>query len=222
MYLKRFLLAAVGRDHLYRPQLSVPYEMIGTAYGAWPVPTILRNACPLVYSFGVGEDVSWDVGCIERYGWTVFAFDPTPRCLTWIGQQQLPPSFRFEPLGLGAVNGFLPFTAPAEAAHVSYHMRQHAEAVQCPVETLETIMRRHGHGRLNLLKMDIEGSEYEVIGALDSLRWKPDFLFVEFHHRLYGFTMADTRRALKALRSYGYRSFYVSATGREFGFMHFT
>ena len=30
----------------------------------------------MVYSFGVGQDISWDLAMIERFGVTVHAFDP--------------------------------------------------------------------------------------------------------------------------------------------------
>ena len=37
------------------------------------------NADWLCYCGGVGEDVTFDKGVIERFGLTIHAFDPTPR-----------------------------------------------------------------------------------------------------------------------------------------------
>ena len=35
------------------------------------------------HSGGVGEDASFDLGIIERFGCSVFAFDPTPRAIAF-------------------------------------------------------------------------------------------------------------------------------------------
>src|SRR5688572_4934876 len=44
----------------------------------------------VVYSFGVGDNVSWDLAMIERFGVTVHAFDPTPQSIAWVARQPLP------------------------------------------------------------------------------------------------------------------------------------
>jgi hypothetical protein len=38
---------------------------------------------------------------------------------------------------------------------------------------------------------------------------------------MHGFTDDDTRRAVALLKAAGYVLFYVSETGREYGFSHF-
>jgi len=40
----------------------------------------LRSAATaVVYSLGIGEDISFDLALIEKYGARVHAFDPTPK-----------------------------------------------------------------------------------------------------------------------------------------------
>jgi len=43
-------------------------------WAVWP-GSIRRDS--VVYSFGVGDSVGWDLEMIERFGATVHAFDPT-------------------------------------------------------------------------------------------------------------------------------------------------
>ena len=50
---------------------------------------------------------------------------------------------------------------------------------------------------------------------------RPSQLCIEFHHGMHGFTDDDTRRAVALLKAAGYVLFYVSETGREYGFSHF-
>jgi hypothetical protein len=51
---------------------------IGTEYGGyfWTRPL---ETSSVVYSFGIGEDFSFEIGLAARYGVTVHMFDPTPR-----------------------------------------------------------------------------------------------------------------------------------------------
>ena len=77
-----------------------------------------------------------------------------------------------------------------------------------------------GHARLDVLKMDIEGAEYDVIDDLINSRVVVDQILVEFHHHQRYVPLARTRRAIEGLRQVGYRVFHVSASGHEYSFMH--
>jgi len=54
-------------------------EYFGTAYGGWPVITSQLDSTSTVLSFGLGEDISFDLGVIDRFGSAVHGFDPTPK-----------------------------------------------------------------------------------------------------------------------------------------------
>lgn len=54
-------------------------EKIGSSYGGWIVPIQLIKPDWIFYSAGVGEDITFALGIIERFSCHVFAFDPTPR-----------------------------------------------------------------------------------------------------------------------------------------------
>lgn len=55
---------------------------LGTRYGGFHLPTncALRDDS-IVYNFGVGEDISFDVALVENFGCKVHLFDPTPRAI---------------------------------------------------------------------------------------------------------------------------------------------
>ncbi|EJK67712.1 hypothetical protein THAOC_11220 [Thalassiosira oceanica] len=52
---------------------------LGTDYGGWAFDEKLVGSSPVVYSFGLGEDISWDAAMIEKYNVRLFGFDPTPK-----------------------------------------------------------------------------------------------------------------------------------------------
>lgn len=178
-------------------------------------------ACPdgitpdsVIYSFGIGRDLSLDLTLIARHGVQVHAFDPTPASLEWVRRQVLPPALRVHDIGLAAFDGQLEFHAPRNpgSAHFSpvRRYRQDSGATfAAPVRTLTTIMRDLGHDHIDLLKMDIEGGEYAVIADLVSRNLPVNQLLVEFHHNFATIPFRKTVAAVRALRANGFRVFAI-------------
>jgi FkbM family methyltransferase len=208
---------------LHAPDVDVPRETIGTNYGSHTLLRDSLDARSIVYSFGVGEDASFDLGLIERYGCQVHAFDPTERSIAWARANVDHLLWKFHPVGIAATDGEAEFTSPADKTHVSFfrapdeNTRSH-ESVRLTVRSLPTIMRELAHERIDLLKMDIEGFEYEVLQSMLATAIRPAQIAVEFHHRMYGYTPAATNDAVLMLRQSGYCLFHVSDTGREYSF----
>jgi FkbM family methyltransferase len=208
---------------LHAPDIVVAAETIGSAYGSHTVVRDGLDARAVVYSFGVGEDASFDLGLIERYGCMVHAFDPTERSVAWARANVDHLLWKLHPVGLAASDGEAAFTSPANKAHVSFFRATEESApnqdtVQLAVRSLPSIMQELSHDRIDLLKMDIEGFEYEVLQSLLGGPIRPSQIAVEFHHRMYGYTPAATNEAVMALRQNGYLLFHVSDTGREYSF----
>lgn len=53
------------------------------------------------------------------------------------------------------------------------------ETRQTPVETLATLLRRHGLTDIDFLKIDVEGAERAVMEGMDWRRWRPKIVVVE-------------------------------------------
>jgi FkbM family methyltransferase len=207
---------------LHAPDIEVAKETIGNAYAAHAVLRDSLDAQSIVYSFGVGEDVSFDLGLVERYGCTVNAFDPTAHSLAWARAHVDHLLWKLHPIGVAAEDGEADFTTLARKVHVSlfraYNGAIDGEPAQVAVRSLPTIMRELSHDRIDLLKMDVEGGEYEVLHAMLETSLRPGQIVVTFHHRMYGYTSASTNEAVAALRQNGYCLFHVSDTGREYSF----
>ena len=92
--------------------------------------------------------------------------------------------------------------------------------VEVPAFTIDTLMHKLGHNHVDLLKMDIEGAEYEVLEALIASSSRPRQLLVEFHHRFPSIAKSMTSDIIGGLRRIGYRIFAVSGTGREVSFIY--
>lgn len=213
----------IGIERHYEPQLCLPREMHGSEDGVWCIHPAGISAKAVVYSFGIGTDISFDASLIETYGLTVHAFDPTPKSLAWLATQAVPSELRVIPCGLADYDGTARFNPPIDAKHVSHTMLSRpatqASAIEVPVRRLETIMNDLGHDRIDLLKMDIEGAEYDALDDMIQSHILPRQLLVEFHHRFPGVGMRRTQQAIRQLNHAGYRLFHVSQSQMEFSFL---
>jgi FkbM family methyltransferase len=157
-------------------------ERLGSAYGGWWIPTELVNADSIVYSAGVGEDATFDLDLINRFGCDVWALDPTPRSIEF-AKQIGHPQFHFLPVGIWSEDAELRFYAPTNSDHVSHSIlniqRTHRFfTAQCV--SLPTLMSELGHDHIDVLKMDIEGAEGPVLDAMLRNGINPRVLCVEF------------------------------------------
>lgn len=204
--------------------INLPARRLGTPYGGYAVIEHLLDPNAVVYSFGIGEDISFDLELIRARGCQVHAFDPTPRVHEWLATQQLPAQMSVHPFGLSDHDGVSSFTPPANPAHVSLSVvqkpRRNAPQAQLEVRTLATLMKMLSHSQIDVLKMDIEGAEYAVIEALAAGTLRPGQILVEFHHLQPGITVAQTERALATLTSLDYSIFDIQPGHCEFSLIH--
>jgi FkbM family methyltransferase len=208
----------MGRDHLYRAEIHAHKTYLGNDGASWCVLPALITPESIVYSVGVGSDVSFDLQLIKQFGVVVHAFDPTPRSIRWVGSQTLPDRFIMHEFGMANHNGELLFSPPLHEEHVSYFASGPGpKTVQLPVRRLQSIMSELGHQSIDVLKLDIEGSEYDVIDDILNSGIIITQLLVEFHHRNPRIGIGKTREAVRRLRAAGYVTFDVSPSGEELG-----
>jgi FkbM family methyltransferase len=208
-------LRALPQWHFAPPRVEAagPLRRFGSEYGGYCLDESLVNSCSVVYSLGIGEDISFDLSLIARVGAEIHAFDPTPRVASWLAAQSLPDKFHFYPSAIAGQDGHETFYLPRQTRWISHSLlpaRQYsAESITVPVMRLSTGMRVLGHRTIDVLKMDIEGAEYAVIEEIVRENISVGQLLVEFHHRLSTVGIRETKRALAALENHGMRISYI-------------
>lgn len=228
--LRRTARSVAGRDLVYRRDCHLPVIRVGghtrSRYGAWGIVAGSIGPTSVVYSVGIGDDISFDLDLIHQTGATVHAFDPTPESLEWLETQSTPETFVVHPIALAARDGdvaFRPHENPDWISHSMLPVRHTSdEVVTVPACRLSTIMQDLGHDHIDLLKVDIEGAEYEVIEDFLASQVDVKQVLIEFHHRFPEIGLDQTRQAVAALRAAGYQLFYISSTGQELGFIRST
>jgi len=221
--LKRFLKQVAGQDVWYRPQIKVNT----VRHGDWCfIPDKLTSES-VIYSLGVGEDIVFDTELIKDFNLTVEAFDPTPNSIEWIETTAVPDKFNFHPFGISNQDGVLKLYSLYVKGKKSQSMYTldsscssgEDECVEIPVKKLSTIMDELNHQKIEILKMDIEGAEYDVIEDLLQSNLDVRKLLVEFHNRFSSIGKHKSKDIIEKLINHGYRIFFISEKGREYSFV---
>ena len=221
--MRRAVHDALGLDLHFPVQTSVPVERHGSEYGGWWICPRDMAQDSVVYSVGIGTEITFDLSLIEKYGVTIHAFDPTPASLAYLKTRLLPSRYKWYPFGVAGRDGLVTFFPPPNREHVSHTVLNRPatsdRAIKVEVRRLSTIMRDLGHQRIDVLKMDIEGAEYEVLQDILNDGLEVRQILVEFHHRFAGVGISRTRRAVNALNAADYRIFSASDSGEEYSFI---
>ena len=210
----------------------------GSEYGGFNVLVPKEKKEGIVLSFGIGEDISFDEGVIDNLGYDIYAYDPTPKSLEWLKKQKLSDKFHYYPYGLSVSDGVEKFYIPQNPEHVSgsvlvaEHLKK--EGIDVQVKSLVSIMKELKIEHIDILKMDIEGSEFAVIPSILKANLLIDQICVEIHHRfikkenggkLYNIFMNSPLnpaliKLIKEVKRNGYVLVHISENDEEYTFVH--
>lgn len=171
-------------------QHSFILPMCGDSYGGFMVALNELQNESVVYSFGIGEDLSFSEGIMDTINCSIFAFDPTPKSIKYVEANELcaNPRFNFYPYALSNYDGITQFHLSQNDDYVSGSIEKwdgvKEETVDVRVKSIQTIMSDLGHEEIDLLKMDIEGTEFKVIDDIvNNIAIKQ--ICSEFHDRFF-------------------------------------
>jgi FkbM family methyltransferase len=210
-----------------RKRVKCTSEWYGSSYGGFYVYTPLLNEQSIVYSFGIGEDVSFDKTINEKHGCHIYAFDPTPKSINWIKNQALfnNSKFHFYEFGINKESGFVDFYLPKNPEYVSGSIinSNHLDSktkISVEMKSIKDILLILRHTHIDILKMDIEGSEYDVIEDILNADVVINQILIEFHGRFYKNGNTKTKQAVKKLKNHGYEIFAISNSFEEVSFIN--
>ncbi len=179
---------------------------LGTTYGCWRVPAALIEPGWIGYSVGAGGDVSFDVELMRRYQMTVRAFDPVAEYVdNAIGEAAGDPHFTVMQAAIATSDGPLRMQVthhPGSRSVSPAGLYETADYVELPGRTLPSLMDELGDDRIDLLKLDIEGGEYELIPSLDLRGLGVKVFATQLHHTG---TVRQAEALVSGLRDAGYK-----------------
>lgn len=200
-------------------RLPAGFERLGTRYGGWWVhaPAIGRE--PLLIDCGLGKDISFTAAFLRRFGGTAVGVDPNPEAIAYAFAHR-PPGLEIRheafwseagreiAFHLPRPSGQLPQGADGVSGSIlASHAYAGGGTLKVRTTCLGEVLARAGRDSCDVLKLDIEGAEYEVLDALakgGELR-RTRQLLVEFHHHCTERTERDTAEAMCLVERSGFR-----------------
>ena len=167
---------------------------------------------PLVYSLGLSENLSFDLGMIQQHGAKVHGFDPTIESQRFISKSHLPIDFHYHPLAVAGHDGQLDlYERKGKGGR-----KKGACFLRASCKKISSLVKELGHSRLDILKIDVEGSEYPILEDVCLKGIPVSQIAVEFHHRFGEVGLAATLRAHQMLLKSGYQLAHISDWAEEF------
>lgn len=198
----------------------------------------------VVYDFGIREQPDFgEIMSLPPFNCQVYAFDPSPTTRKWYeGNTRLKdnPNYRLFLYGAGASDETIElkeynwgqvsiYNYPTRVVdptrctkgQCKYNMFPVQKTHQLPVRGLDSIMKEFGHEAIDVLKVDIEGSEYRFLEpAIETgLCQHIGQLAIEWHHynedSRYGHSSSPQLNMFVALLQHncGLRQFWTHQSG---------
>lgn len=206
-------------------QVNIPCKWYGSEYGGFYLADNYINSNSIVYSFGIGKDITFDKELIERKLCKIYAFDPTPNSIEWLSKQQLPEGFSYFDYGISTKSGLVNFYLPVNPDFVSGSINIHENVdnhsyISVKMKSFIDITNTLKHNRIDLIKMDIEGAEYDVIDNILDSNIEVNQILVEIHDRFYSEGRKRSKMLLEKLNKKGFKIFAVSESLEEISFIN--
>lgn len=220
-----FIRKMKGTSSHLKINVKCNYQWYGNTYGGFFLCPELLNKNSIIYSFGIGEDMSFDNAISMNHNCHIFCFDPTPKSIDWVKKQKLSDKFNFFEYGISGKDGFVDFYLPKNPNHVSGSSETQKNIdidnkVSVEMKTLGNIMNELGHRHIDVLKMDIEGSEYDVIADILNAKISITQILIEFHDRFFENGNLKSIQSVELLKHNGYEIFAVSDSFEEISFIN--
>jgi FkbM family methyltransferase len=190
-------LETVPRDDLF--------ELGDLNYGGYVLPASLIDQDSICYLAGTGEDISFDLGVIARFGCTVHSLDPVPRAAAHVAAAAaFEPRLVFHSAALWSSDQTLTFHAPREKGYVSQsaiNLHDTEPDFTASARAVSSLMAELGHDHIDLLKVSAEGSEYEIVDHIVAADIDVRVLCVEYAQPA---PVERVRESIRNLESSGY------------------
>lgn len=215
----------LGTEPYIPIQLKTKNEFHGNSYCGWSIPSNRLSSKSVVVDIGLGEDISFSTSLIDKYNCIVHGFDPTPKSINYIEALSLSNFFLYK-FGLATHNKVAEFYLPNNDAHVSGSLMHTSHTglkkINVQLITLNDISELIGSKYIDLLKIDIEGAEYDILSNEQFIDYaeRIGILCIEFHHRWPNIGSKETKKAVNQLNKLGFLCVWNNTiTNEEYTFI---
>jgi len=170
----------------------------------------------VVVDVGCADDPDFSIHMIDKYGLKAYGVDPTKKhepALTRL-EERFQGKFKHVPLAVSAMDGSITFhesvdnTSGSILAEHSNIMKDEVNSYDVESVTLKSLIERIDKSDVDLIKLDLEGAEYELLNSVKKEDLAPfRQIYVEFHHHCTNHTIGETEKIVNAIENFGFTSF---------------
>jgi FkbM family methyltransferase len=191
-------------------------QYLGTEYGGWLVDLNLIPERSTIISAGIGEDISFDLELIDKKRCNIIGIDPTVKSHRFIEGQKTLTNFLLLKKALDSESGKqITMYKNSNPTHVSESILSNHSSVKkeesylAETVSLQEIFKIYDD--ISLIKMDIEGSEYNVLNNLKNIPDSVRQLCIEFHHFCTSYSIEDTNNIISNLKALGFNHYHKNS-----------
>ena len=135
--------------------------------GNYKIRKISQKSSPIIYSFGIGSDISFDKSVKNLFNVPIYMYDPTPNVAKFMKNFEKDKQLIFKNEGLYIKEKKLKLYKSSNKKKLNasiypiHEDKRNFSLVQ--FRTLESFMKLNNHDRIDILKMDIEGAAVDVL-----------------------------------------------------------
>ena len=181
-------------------------QPLGSDYGYWVVPVDWIDSSWTCYCVGAGGDITFERELLARYSPTVRSFEPDE---DYVGRIEISPEHaaRFSAYQMAITPADGPIRMqrthiPGSRSLSPVHLYDTEDYVEVPGRSLRSLMEEFGDDRVELLKVDVEGGEYDLVPTLDLAAMGVRVFCIQLHHTG---TVRDARSLVEGIRDQGFR-----------------
>lgn len=190
------------------------------------------DASSVIYSFGIGGEVSFDRAISTAFGCPVYMYDPTPSSIARDDLMRIRDAgdpvlerLKYHPVGAWSKDTVLRFNIPARGGCASAVEDDgtNVEYFDATCESVKTMMAKNGHTKIDVLKMDIEGAAEAVLEHLLDEGILPGQVVAEFERPRHDIKKVITyfghmEQLCQRMRAAGYEiTFLPRSRAQHFG-----
>jgi len=217
----------------YGVETDVKMWVSSSGNNNWTVSIEHLSSNPIAVVGGISRDCGFEEDFITQKKGLVVACDPTPKHSDFLRgkESEFDNRFVFEQIALAGKTGKDTFYASYdENGVIDYFFetdkidsdQQGAELSPVEVEcyTVGDLIKKHGFDKVDLLKIDIEGAEFDLLPDIVSGDTPIYQIAVEFHYRFYPDGGQRLRNVVQLLRKAGFKIAYRCPSCMDFLFVN--
>jgi FkbM family methyltransferase len=192
---------------------------LGTTYGGWTIDLDSVNNGDTIIDGGLGEDLSFDIELCKLKDIRIIGVDPTLKSHQYVEKMNLENFFLIKKAIWSENNEVVKIHKNTNSDWVSESIHsEHINVSEQDFYEVETISLEYLIKTYNpcLIKLDIEGSEYDVIKQALGIKQ----ICVEFHHNhLENKSLEDTLEYISFFEKNGYKILHSTHNYQEVTFL---